>query len=282
MTHSDDQRLTPDGTSLGVRTFAGQGDLVVGLHGFTGNGATMQPLIEAVRGERRALLIDCIGHGASDAPAHLEPYEMNSVVDQYLSIIGHQPPGSVHLIGYSMGGRIALSMAARAPWYFASITILSATPGLSDPVERAARHEADQTLANRIEADGVEAFLDWWLERPIFAPMVAKLDPAQLAATRTQRMSAHATGLANSLRGTGTGSMSPVWPMLAALRSPLLALAGELDATYVDIAEQIAQAAPFGRFEVIPSAGHALHVENPDAVSHLVGDFLEGCDPGAP
>lgn len=282
MSHRDELRRTADGTTLGVRSLDGQGNPIVALHGFTGNGATMQPLIESVRNGRPALLVDCIGHGASDAPEHLEAYSMNSVVDQVLSVIGQQPPGSIHLVGYSMGGRIALSMAAHAPWYFASLTILSATPGLLDPIERATRHDADHALADQIEADGVEAFTDWWLAKPLFAPMLASLDEGQLAATRAQRNSSSAIGLANSLRGTGTGAMPPVWPMLGSLRSPLLTVAGALDLRYVDIAERTAAAAPFGRCVVVPDAGHALHVENAGAVSHAVAEFLEGCETVAP
>ncbi len=282
MNISHERRLTADGTTLGVTTLHGEGNPLIALHGFTGAGVTMQPLVEAVRDGRPALLIDCIGHGSSDAPTNVEPYSMNSVVDQVLSIIGQQPPGSVHLLGYSMGGRIALSMAARAPWYFASLTILSATPGLVDPGERATRHEADLALADRIESEGVEAFCDWWLDLPLFAPMVAGLSDEELAATKEQRVASTAIGLANSLRGTGTGAMPPVWQMLGSLRSPLLTVGGELDEAYVDIAERTAAAAPFGRSAVIPAAGHALHVENLDAVSHLVREFLEGCDTATP
>ncbi len=282
MSGTDERLRTADGTTLGVRNLDGQGNLIVALHGFTGNAATMEPLIEAVRNGRPARLIDCVGHGKSDAPTNLEPYTMNSVVDQVLSVIGEQPPGTVHLVGYSMGGRIVLSMAARAPWYFASLTILSATPGLDNPIERAARHDADQTVADQIESGGVEAFCDWWLERPMFAPMLAGLDDEQLSATRAQRNETSAVGLANSLRGTGTGSMPPVWSMLGSLRSPLLAVAGELDSTYVDIAHRTADAAPFGRCVVVREAGHALHVENPGAVSHVVAEFLEGCETGTP
>lgn len=273
--------LTADGTSLGVTTLDGDGPAIVAIHGFTGDSSTMRPLVERVREGRAAILVDCIGHGASDAPSDELPYSMASVVDQMLSIVGPRPVGSVHLIGYSMGGRIALSMAARAPWYFASVTTLSATPGIADPAERARRHDEDRTLADRIEDEGVEAFCDWWLSLPLFAPMVAGLSAEQVEATMAQRRTNSAQGLANSLRGTGTGSMPPLWSMLPSLRSPFLALAGALDDRYVSIARDAASAAPFGRAASIPGAGHALHVENPDEVSHLLRDFLEGCDTGA-
>ncbi len=269
---------TADGTKIAVRRLAGHGQPIVALHGFTGDGSTMEPLVSAARAGRPAVLIDCVGHGKSDAPETLEPYMMNSVVDQVLSVVGSHPAGTIHLVGYSMGGRIALSVAARAPWHFASVSTLSATPGIGDPIERAARHDADLAMAERIEAKGLEAFVDAWLGLPLFDPMVSALDSEALQATRTQRLANSSLGLANSMRGTGTGAMPPVWSSLPGLRSPLLALAGSLDRRYVDIAREMAACAPFGRSEVVPNAGHALHVENPDKVAPLLGEFLEGCE----
>jgi pimeloyl-ACP methyl ester carboxylesterase len=99
-----------------------------------------------------------------------------------------------------------------------------------------------------------------------------------MAATVTQRNRSTAIGLANSLRATGTGSMPPVWDSLASLRSPLLAMVGSLDERYVELAGRLADVCPFGEHAVIPDAGHALPLENPDAVATLLGDFLEGCE----
>jgi 2-succinyl-6-hydroxy-2,4-cyclohexadiene-1-carboxylate synthase len=269
---------TPDGTTLVVRTIPGSGNPLVLLHGFTGDGTTMEAVAEGARRGRPAVMIDLIGHGESDAPDRLEPYHMPSVVDQVLSIVGSQPYGTVHLAGYSMGGRVALSMAARAPWYFASVTSISSTAGIDDPVERQARHDADQARADQLLAMGVEAFVEEWLQLPLFAPLVAGLSPDAMAATVTQRNRSTAIGLANSLRATGTGSMPPVWDSLASLRSPLLAMVGSLDERYVELAGRLADVCPFGEHAVIPDAGHALPLENPDAVATLLGDFLEGCE----
>lgn len=269
---------TPDGTTLTVRTIPGVGNPLVLLHGFTGDGTTMQAIAERARRGRPAVMIDLIGHGESDAPERLEPYRMPSVVDQVLSIVGSQPYGTVHLAGYSMGGRVALSMAARAPWYFASVTSISSTAGIDDPVERQARHDADQARAEALLERGVSSFIDEWLALPLFASLVAGLTPAARATTVDQRNRNSALGLANSLRATGTGSMPPVWTSLASLRSPLLAIAGALDARYVELAARMADASPFGSDAVVADAGHALPLENPDAVATLLGDFLEGCD----
>jgi len=267
-----------DGTVLGAHEVEGEGSLVVGLHGFTGSAETMLPLLDAVRDGRPAIAIDIVGHGNSDAPDYLETYSMASVVDQVLSVIGPREPNSVHLIGYSMGGRIAISLGARAPWYFASITSLSATAGIDDPIERAERHNADLALADHLEQIGVENFITEWLANPLFATYVASLDEATRANTIEQRTQNMASGLANSLRGTGTGAMPPVWTMLSALRSPFLAVAGELDTGYVEIAKAMADAAWNGSYEVISAAGHVVHNENFHEVADVVAKFLQSCD----
>ncbi len=155
---------------------------------------------------------------------------------------------------------------------------MSSTPGIHDPVDRAARHDADLTRAKHLETVGVDAFVAEWLELDLFAPYVAGLDADDLTATIEQRTSNTATGLANSLRGTGTGAMTPVWLSLPALRSPLLAIAGGLDDNYVQIAERMATAAPFGEMHVVANAGHVVHVENCAEVAARVSEFLRVCE----
>jgi len=276
--HTVTHAAAADGTMLAVRTIDGDGPLIVGLHGFTGDGSTLLPLLDAARDGRPVMAPDIVGHGESGVPEHTEPYTMASVVDQVLSLIGPRPPGSVHLVGYSMGGRIALSIAARAPWYFASITTISASPGIADPRDRAERATQDDKLASRLEQIGLDAFVDEWLALPLFSSYVDSLDDEALAATVTQRRSNAIAGLASSLRGTGTGSMPPVWDALGSLRSPLMTVAGSLDAKYVDIATQMAERAPNGAVRIIEGAGHVVHAEKPVDMSTLLGEFLPSCE----
>ena len=269
---------SPDGMQIACRYLSGTGNLIIGLHGFTGDGSTMAPLIEAVRDGRPAILVDLIGHGASQSPEHLEHYGMASVVDQVLSVIGPHEPGTVHLVGYSLGGRVALSMAARAPWYFASVTLLSATAGLAEPAERSERHDADLAQADQLEAIGVDAFIDQWLDLDLFRPYVQRLSANDLERTKAQRCSSTAIGLANSLRGTGTGAMPPLWAVLASVRSPLLAIAGALDEKYAALATRMADLANSGRAEIIEGAGHVVHIENLVEVASIVRSHLTECE----
>lgn len=275
---SRDRRVTPDGTALVTETRPGSGPLVVVLHGFTGDHTTMEPFADALSATHEVLLVDLIGHGDSDAPDRLEPYRMASVVDQVLSLVADRDPGTVHLAGYSMGGRIALSMAHRAPWFFASIAVMSATAGIADPVERAERQRRDQMLADRVEAIGVSRFVEEWLAADLFGPLRACLGARGLRAEIAARSTATAIGLANSLRGTGQGSMPPLWEGLGNVRSPLLALAGEGDPTYVQLAERLARSAHDGRVVTVARCGHALPMEKPARVAGLVLEFLRSLD----
>ena len=268
----------PDGIQLACRYLPGDGNLLVALHGFTGDGSTMVPLVEEVRNGRPAIVVDLVGHGKSQAPEHLEHYSMASVVDQILSVIGLHDPMTVHLIGYSLGGRVALSMAARAPWYFASLTLLSATAGLADPAERSARHDADIASASHLLDIGLDAFVDEWLSLDLFESYVTGLTSDALQETKAQRRETDPVGLANSLRGTGTGAMPPLWHLLASIRSPVLAIAGSLDEKFSGLAVRIAESTKVGACEIIDGAGHVVHIENLSQVASIVRPHLTKCE----
>lgn len=267
--------VTPDGTTLATEHLPGAGALVVVLHGFTGDRETMRALASELTPAHEVLLIDLVGHGESDSPTGLEPYRMPAVVDQVLSVLADRSPGSTHLLGYSMGGRVALSMARRAPWFFGSVITVSATAGIEDPVARAERHRLDLERADRLEAIGVTAFIDEWLDQDLFAPLRRRLGPEGVERAKLQRASADTHGLAQSLRGTGTGAMEPVWDAVSGFRCSVLALAGALDQAYVERAERLAATARDGRCVVVEECGHALPMEAPEASAQHVLRFLE-------
>ena len=155
-------------------------------------------------------------------------------------------------------------MPARAAMFAQQVrglALISASPGIADDRDRAARRAADDKLADHIERIGVEAFLDDWLAQPLFAGL--RLDDAQ----RADRLRNSANGLATSLRLAGTGAQDSLWSRLGELGMPVLAMAGEHDEKYVEIGRRIGASVPDGRFEEIAGAGHAAHLQDPDRVS---------------
>ena len=171
------------------------------------------------------------------------------------------------LVGYSMGGRIALYAALALPAIVERLVLIGASPGLADAAERERRRRDDEALADRIEAIGVTAFAEEWGAQPLFAGQ----DPRVAAAAHADRLRNTPDGLAAALRGLGTGVMTPLWGRLGELAMPVTLVAGERDAKFREIAERMAAALPAARLEVVPGAGHAVQLERPQAVAAAIG-----------
>ena len=177
--------------------------------------------------------------------------------------------GPAAWLGYSMGGRYALHVALRHPRLVEKLVLVSTTAGLEDPAERQARRDSDEALAARVETEGVEPFLRWWLAQPLFSTL-----PESLAQVET-RLDASASGLAGSLRQAGTGTQDPLWEQLAALDMPVLVVAGELDTKYMALAERLRDAiGDNSTIAVIEGAGHACHLEKADEFVDVVSGWL--------
>ncbi|MBO1914528.1 alpha/beta fold hydrolase, partial [Microvirga sp. 3-52] len=106
-------------------------------------------------------------------------------------------------VGYSMGGRIALSYTINHPKRVASLILESSTPGLETERERIERMNKDKILAQKICSEGILSFVEFWEGIPLFDTQ-KKLSTEQQQKIRTERLSQNAVGLANSLLGIGT------------------------------------------------------------------------------
>jgi 2-succinyl-6-hydroxy-2,4-cyclohexadiene-1-carboxylate synthase len=177
--------------------------------------------------------------------------------------------GTGTYIGYSMGGRYGLVAAASGDRRVERLVVIGATPGIEDPDERRRRRRLDDDRATRLERLGVDRFLDEWLAMPMFAGL--PVDDDGLAHRRRNT----AAGLAHSLRRHGTGSQTPVWDRLTSIDVPVLVLAGALDATFAEIGARMAALLPHGTFEPIDGAGHAAHLERPDATARSIAEWVE-------
>ena len=233
-------------------------DLVL-LHGFTQTGRSWQPIVHALAGRYRALAPDLPGHGdfAERRPASF------TACDAYLRAVAGGP---FTLAGYSMGGRIALHAALSLGPLVERLVLVGASPGIADAAERADRAAADATLADRIEAIGIDAFVREWSAQPLFGGMPRGV--AELA--DEDRLRNTAPGLAAALRGLGTGVMPSLWDRLGELTMPVELVVGERDEKFRAIALQMEAGLPSSRLHVVEGAGHAVPLEAPDAVVELL------------
>jgi 2-succinyl-6-hydroxy-2,4-cyclohexadiene-1-carboxylate synthase len=178
--------------------------------------------------------------------------------------------GEAILLGYSMGGRIALYTTFSG--FFRALILESASPGVADPNEREQRRLNDEELAARIEREGIARFVEHWEQLPLFANQ-ARLPQEVREELHTQRLRNDPKGLAQSLRGIGTGVQPSLHAQLPTLHIPVLLIAGELDTKFCTIARQMAQALPQAQLSIVPDAGHTVHVEQPEIFDTLVTDF---------
>jgi 2-succinyl-6-hydroxy-2,4-cyclohexadiene-1-carboxylate synthase len=239
----------------------GDGPTLGLIHGFTQSARSWRRLapVLAERAGRRAVAVDAPGHGGS------------ARVDADLWASGAailETTGPAALLGYSMGGRMALHAALLQPAAVDRLVLVGATAGIADETARAERRAADERLAQRLVSDGLESFLRDWLANPLFAA----LDEA--AADLPSRLVNSADGLASSLRRCGTGTQEPLDDALPRITCPTLLVVGERDAKFRAEAERLAVGLADPAIAVVDDAGHACHLERPDAFIDIVAPFL--------
>lgn len=250
----------------------GAGDPLLLLHGFSGDATTWHEVIERLADHFALIAIDLLGHGASDAPADAASYRMESLASDLIGLLDKLKLKRPSLLGYSMGGRLALFLAREFPGRFGALVLESATPGLADAGARAERRRRDNALADVIEANGVASFVENWESLPLWLTQ----SEAQIRVQRKQRLTNSARGLANSLRGMGAGAQPNLWGQLPDITLPTGLIVGEHDDKFRLINQLMAEAIPRARLMIIPGAGHNTHLENPDAFCQALRTFLSG------
>ncbi len=231
------------------------------LHGFTQTSDCWGPIADDLSVDHELMLIDAPGHGGSGhVPADLDESA------RFSGAVG----GRGSYLGYSMGGRTALHLALARPELVERLILIGATGGLDDAQERADRRVSDEQLADRIEAIGVDQFVDEWLRQPLFSALDENV------AHRTERCTNSAEGLAHSLRTCGTGTQRPLWSELHHLEMPVLVLAGASDTKFTDLGARLcASIGANATFAAVPGSGHSAHLENPVATASIIRGWLD-------
>ncbi|MEI3611657.1 2-succinyl-6-hydroxy-2,4-cyclohexadiene-1-carboxylate synthase [Pseudogracilibacillus sp. SO30301A] len=248
----------------------GEGEPLVLLHGFTGTSNTWETFSKKWSRKFKVITIDLPGHGKTKvkSPRTMEHFckDIKLLFDQ-LSI------NKTHLLGYSMGGRTALSFALYYPEYVHSLILESASPGLKTEEERRKRREADALLAEQIMVNGVESFTYYWENIPLFATQ-KNLSNQMKESIRNERLAQLPEGLAESLLFMGTGTQPSWWDKLEEVTIPVLLIAGALDEKYVKINQEMETLLPLSEMIIVEKSGHTVHVEQVEKFDKIVMEFI--------
>ena len=223
--------------------------------GFMQRGEAWQPVAAALA-ERYS--VNCVDFGTWTFEERLE------------EVLAETPPGGA-LVGYSMGGRLALHATLREPHRIKALALIGVSAGIEDHAEREDRRKSDESLAEWMERRSIEEVVERWESNPVFATQSDDLRASQ----RPWRMQHDPRLLAQLLRSAGQGALEPVWDRLDTIECPVLLTAGEGDRRYGSAARRMAERIPNARVRLIPDAGHAPQLEQPQAASDLLLEFLD-------
>ena len=229
------------------------------VHGFTQTGKSWVTATQAINDSTNTFI---------DAPDHGESQGISLSLQETGDELADIAFGKV-LIGYSMGARMSLHAAIQHPDALTGLVLVSGTPGIEDDSERAARARADEELASRIESIGTPAFIQEWIQQPLFARSKFSNEEIQ------DRFRNTPASLATSLRTCGTGQQESLWVHLAEINIPVLLICGSRDEKFSEIAKRMNQLIPHSTLRVLDKAGHNAHLDQPDAFAQAVNWWLQ-------
>ncbi|MEW6050647.1 MAG: 2-succinyl-6-hydroxy-2,4-cyclohexadiene-1-carboxylate synthase [Candidatus Zixiibacteriota bacterium] len=244
---------------------------VLFLHGFMGCQEDWKDVNDSLRDTFRVMAVDLPGHGLTHAVGADASYGMAETARALTELLDSQQVNKCHLVGYSMGGRLALYLAVTYPDRFDYVVLESASPGLEAQSARTERVKLDDELARKLETVPFDRFLDDWYTQPLFATLKRHPRFQELLRRRAQN---RPDELAKSLRQMGTGTQPSLWESLKNLRRSALFLAGSEDIKFREIALQMASRCPAGRVAIIENAGHTVHFEQPELYIQTVRSFF--------
>jgi len=241
---------------------------IIALHGFTGCGADFEPFAQQCIGTWHCP--DLPGHGAANSQS-CSPQSTVRSIQHAVDCLAQAEPKI--LVAYSMGARAALQHAIQSPTIWDALILFSPNPGIENEPEREQRRQADEALAQRMEAEGLVPFLEYWRSTPLIQSQ-QNIPTEWLQTMQSNRLRQSTQGLAQSLRQFGQGNCPNLWPKLDVLQIPLLCITGESDTKYSKISERIARELMNATHITIPEAGHMPHLEKPRASVETVNAFL--------
>jgi len=240
------------------------------LHGFLGDYSDWQEIVHSLADRYYCVAVDLPGHGASREDYADAAYTLPGAAQLLQAEL--QTLAAPTVVGYSMGGRLALYMAIHHPDMADRFVMESASPGLLNPADATLRWQNEQHWAERWRTEPIDTVLEDWYRQPVFAGLADH--PSVYERMLARRRLNDGRQMARSMLGMSVATQDPLWGQLPALRRDVLVLAGARDRKYRAVAELMAQHSGRITVDVIPEAGHNTHLEAPTAFVAALSQFL--------
>lgn len=243
---------------------------VVLLHGFMGDKTDWAAVQAALAPSFFTLAVDLPGHGESNID---DETSFATTAAAIVEAVDDRDIATFSVVGYSMGGRLSLYFASHYSMRVDAAVVEGGSPGPRSAAERTERQAWEAAMAARLNREPTEAFLRDWYAQPLFASLHDV--PGRVDALIAGRTGANSLRWAIAMERLGSGAQPDLWPELPAIHVPTLFLAGEKDAKYAALGEELAALCPNAAFASIAKAGHNTHLEQPAAFLAAVQPFLE-------
>lgn len=243
------------------------------IHGFTGSSLDWKEIIPQIDENFSCIALDLIGHGQSSTPNEIVEYEQLTLVNHLKEIFDRLNIAKALLCGYSMGGRLSLSFAEAYRDRVFGLILESTSTGIQEINQRNERLVSDKFLAENIVNNGIDWFVDYWMNLPIFSSQ-KQLSTSILNQIKLSKLNNNPTGLANSLIGFSQGKMKSCWENLTSFTFPIQLIVGNSDEKYCLINEQMNKKFQNSTYSIVQNAGHNIHLEKPSDFVILVNRFL--------
>ena len=270
-------------TDDGVRLYfeeTGSGDPLILVHEFAGDLRSWEPQMRHFGKRYRAIAFNARGFPPSDVPEQVSSYSQVRAADDILAVLDHIGAQQAHIVGLSMGGFATLHFGLRHQGRARSLCIGGCGYGAEPDKRDTFRAEAD-VIARTIRSEGMPAFAERYAYGPTRVQFENK-DPRGHAEFKAMLAEHSATGSANTQAGVQKERPS-LYTMVDEMRriaAPTLIITGDEDWPCLLPGILMKQSIPSSALAVIPNAGHAINIEEPEQFNRLVGDFLAQVESG--
>ncbi len=243
------------------------------LHGFTGESSDWFDVLENLPNKFSPILIDLPGHGKTTVFENPD-YSLENIADNIFELLLILEVSKTFLVGYSFGGRVAYTFAAKYPKMIKSLVIESSTFGLKSDYEKQMRRKSDENLIEILQSKRIEEFTEFWINQPFFESQKSLPDGIRNKIRFKKNRNSNSE-LINSLKYAGTGTMNSVEEKLSEFNFPTLLISGELDSKYTKISNEAKEKMKFAEHRIIANCGHNTHLEKLEEFVILLTKFLE-------